>query len=222
MHEHHQTYALLPGPRMGIITPEYLEAVAAVVKKHNIPLLRLTSSQRLAIGGFAPEKKAEILLELGLPQAPAACMPGVQSIQTCPGAEWCRHGHQNTLALGSGLEQALVGMDTPGRIKIGVSGCPRNCGESYVRDVGFFGAPKGWTVIFGGNAGARPRIGDVIARDLSAAQAVELARACLARYAAEAKPRERTARFMERCDPDCFKKAVLNSLCRDMRSRQKI
>lgn len=212
MPAHHKTHALLPGPNLGIITPEYLEAVAAVVKKHNIPLLRLTSSQRLAIGGFDPDKKTEILREIALPQPPAGSTGGVQCIHPCPGAAWCRHGHQDTLALGAQLAQALTGLDTPGGVKIGISGCVRNCGQSYVRDVGFFGTPKGWTVIFGGNAGARPRIGDVIARNLPATRAVELARACLTYYAAKARPRERTARFMERCAPDCFKKAVLSSI----------
>jgi NAD(P)H-nitrite reductase large subunit len=78
-----------------------------------------------------------------------------------------------------------------------------------VRDVGVLGKKKGWTVIFGGNSGGRPRIGDVIAEDLSREEVIDLVRRCLEYYAANGKKKERTARFMDRIGADAFKEAVL-------------
>jgi NAD(P)H-nitrite reductase large subunit len=100
-------------------------------------------------------------------------------------------------------------MDLPAKVKIGVSGCPNKCGEAYVRDIGLFGKKSGWTFIFGGNSGARPRIGDIIAENLTDDQVIELARKCLDYYKANARGRERTARFIERIGIEEFKKAVL-------------
>jgi NAD(P)H-nitrite reductase large subunit len=86
----------------------------------------------------------------------------------------------------------------PGKIKIGISGCPRSCGMSHTRDIGIIGTPKGWKVMFGGNNGLRPRFGEVIAKDLTTDEAQDLISRLLGYYKAHARPKERTARFMER------------------------
>jgi NAD(P)H-nitrite reductase large subunit len=91
---------------------------------------------------------------------------------------------------------------------MGISGCPFNCGESFVRDFGAFGKKSGWTVIFGGNAGGKPRIGDVIAEGLNNEDVIDLAKRCFEYYAGEGKKKERTARFIERIGIEEFKKAV--------------
>ncbi|SDB59676.1 Nitrite/Sulfite reductase ferredoxin-like half domain-containing protein [Desulfonatronum thiosulfatophilum] len=207
---HTKTYNILPGPKMGLITPEYLEAVAAAVRQHDIPLLKITSAQRLAIGGHSPETATEIWRSLGLPDGPQK-PAGVHYIQACPGSQWCKYGQQDSLELGRKMDSAVMAVKLPAKTKFGLSGCGMNCCECYVRDVGLFGKKNGWTLIFGGNGGGRPRIGDVIARDLSDEQAVELAQACLKHYASQAKPRERTARFMERTGVEAFKRAVLGA-----------
>ncbi|TVR01108.1 MAG: NAD(P)/FAD-dependent oxidoreductase [Desulfovibrionales bacterium] len=199
---------ILPGPKMGLVTPEYLETVAAMVRKHAIPMLKITSAQRLAIGGHSPEAAAEIWKELGLPEGPQNPL-GTHSIQACPGVQWCKRGQLDSLLLGGKLEKAVAPITLPVKTKLGVSGCGMNCCESFVRDVGLFGKKKGWTLVFGGNAGGRPRIGEVIAEGLTDDQAVELARSCLTAYAAGARPRERSARFMERVGVDAFRRAVL-------------
>ncbi|MFH1537769.1 MAG: hypothetical protein ABIH66_02340 [bacterium] len=90
-----------------------------------------------------------------------------------------------------------------------IFGCPFNCGEGYMRDFGAFGRKSGWTVMFGGNSGGRPRIGDVIANDVTAEEVVKLAEKCLGYYAANAKKKERTARFIERIGIEEFRKNVL-------------
>ncbi len=85
-----------------------------------------------------------------------------------------------------------------------------NCCESYIRDVGIFGKKTGWTLVFGGNGGGLPRIGDVVARGLDAEQVIELAGRCLTYYAAHARKLERTARFMERTPIEELREAVLS------------
>jgi len=203
-----KSYNILPGPKMGLVTPEYLETVAAAVREHGIPLLKITSAQRLAIGGHRPEAAANIWRTLGFPDGPQKPV-GVHYIQACPGSCWCKYGQLDSLELGRKLDSTIMGMALPAKTKFGLSGCGMNCCESYIRDVGLFGKKKGWTLIFGGNGGGRPRIGDVIAQELSDDQAVELIRTCLAHYAAKGRPRERTARFMERIGVEAFRRAVL-------------
>jgi NAD(P)H-nitrite reductase large subunit len=111
--------------------------------------------------------------------------------------------------LGLRLEKMLVGMEMPAKVKIGVSGCPNNCSEGYVRDIGLFGKSKGWTLVVGGSSGRKPRIGDVIAERLTDDQALELVHKCLDFYKKNANTKERTARFIERIGIEAFKKAVL-------------
>ncbi|HPZ43313.1 MAG TPA: NAD(P)/FAD-dependent oxidoreductase [Bacillota bacterium] len=203
-----KTYAIVPRISGGLVTPDFLENVARVARKYNIPLIKLTSAQRLALVGLNPEDVEEIWRELGAEVGPAVG-PCVHYVKACPGIAACRFGILDSLGLGLRLEKEFLGMDLPAKVKIGVSGCPNKCGEAYVRDIGLFGKKSGWTFIFGGNSGARPRIGDIIAENLSDEQVIELARKCLDYYKANARGRERTARFIERIGIEEFKKAVL-------------
>jgi NAD(P)H-nitrite reductase large subunit len=142
-----KSYNILPGPKMGLITPEYLESVAAAVRKHEIPLLKITSAQRLAIGGHGPEAVADIWRVLGFPDGPKRPV-GVHYIQACPGSRGCKYGQLDSLELGRKLDKAVMDAALPAKTKFGLSGCVMNCCESYIRDVGLFGKKNGWTLIF--------------------------------------------------------------------------
>ncbi len=203
-----KSYAIVPRISGGLVTPDFLENVARVARKYNVPLIKLTSAQRLALVGLNPEDVEKIWQELGVDVGPAVG-PCVHYVKACPGTAACRFGVLDSLGLGLRLEKEFLGMDLPAKVKVGVSGCPNKCGEAYVRDIGLFGKKSGWTLIFGGNSGARPRIGDIIAENLSDDQVIELARKCLDYYKANARGRERTARFIERIGIEEFKKAVL-------------
>jgi len=203
-----KTYNILPGPRMGVITADYLEQLAGVIRKHQIPLVKITSAQRLAIAGHAPEAAEDIWRDMGLQTGPRK-PPGIHYIQACPGVKWCKFGRQDSLALGDQLGKDLLDLALPAKTKIGISGCPMNCCESYVRDVGIFGKKQGWTLIFGGNGGGVPRIGDIIAEGLSNVQVISLADKCLRFYRDHARKLERTARFMQRTELAELKAAVL-------------
>jgi NAD(P)H-nitrite reductase large subunit len=202
-----KAYNVLPGPKMGGVTADYLERIAAVARRHAIPLVKITSAQRLAFAGHEPEMVEDIWRDLGQEVGPAK-PAGIHYIQACPGSRWCKYGRQDSLALGDKLEKALMGMALPAKTKVGISGCPLNCCESYIRDLGIFGKKKGWTLVFGGNGGGCPRIGDIIAQGLDDAQVLELAARCLGYYQEHARKFMRTGRFMRLTTPEKFKKAI--------------
>jgi len=203
-----KSYAIVPRTPLGLVTPDILENVARVARKYGIPVIKITSGQRMAMVGIKPESVGEIWQELGMDVGLAAELC-VHYVKACPGNTLCRFGIQDSLGLGAELEKIFVGTDLPAKAKIGVSGCSLNCGESYMRDFGAFAKKSGWTAVFGGNSGGRPRIGDVIAQGLTRDEVIDLARRCFEYYAANAKPKERTARFIERIGIEQFKSAVL-------------
>lgn len=206
--ERSKGFNIVPGPKMGVVTPEFLETIAAVARKHDVPMLKITEAQRLALIGHDPEQVAQIWQELGQESGPRKPV-GIHYIKACPGDAWCKFGLQDSLALGEKMGRALLSLPLPAKTKVGISGCPMNCCESFVRDLGVFGKKNGWTLIFGGNGGGRPRIGDIIAEKLSAEEVIVLAERCLHYYGANARKKERTARFMERTSLEQFKAAVL-------------
>ncbi len=202
-----KTYQIVPGPEMGLVSPEILENIAKVASKYNIPLLKITAAQRLAFVGHNPDDITDIWHELGYDHGPPKPV-GVHYVHACPGLKYCKYGRQDSLELGTRLQDELMGTKLPAKTKIGVSGCAMNCCESYIRDLGIFGKKNGWTLVFGGNGGGHPRIGDIIGTDLDDSQVIDLARRCLQFYKKSARPKERTARFMERTNLEDFKKVV--------------
>lgn len=193
----HPTFNIVPGLKMGVVTPEQLETVARVAREHQIPLLKITEAQRLAFIGHRPEEVAAIWQELGQSEGPKKPV-GIHYIKACPGVRWCKYGVQDSLALGAEVEKALLALPLPAKTKVGISGCAMNCCEGYVRDLGIFGKKEGWTLIFGGNGGGRPRIGDIMGEKLSSEEVLSLAGRVLRYYGAQARNKERTARFMSR------------------------
>lgn len=203
-----QTYAIVPRTPAGLLTPDALENLASVARKFEIPVIKITSGQRMALVGMKKEDVEPIWQELGMDigRATELCL---HYVQACPGTAVCKFGVQDSLGLGIGLETDLAGSGTPAKLKIGVSGCPLCCGESFVRDVGIIGKKKGWTLVFGGHSGARPRIGDVLAEDLSTEDVVALTKKLVAYYTENAKKKERAARFTERLGVEAIKAAIL-------------
>ncbi|TAJ45423.1 nitrite/sulfite reductase domain-containing protein [Methanofollis fontis] len=192
------SYALFLRVPGGVLGPEDLEHIGRVAREHDVPLVKVTSGQRLALIGVSEEDIPAIRADIGCGEG-AAAGPGLCFVQACPGSLACPHGVQDALSLALALEEIHRERAFPAKVKIGVSGCPRCCAGSYVRDVGVVGTGSGWTVTFGGNAGGRPRIGDVVAEGLDRSAAVETVACLLDRYEEGARPGERTARFAERC-----------------------
>ncbi len=200
-----KTYAIVPRTPAGMVSPEILEGITKVVRQYNIPITKITSGQRLALVGIKKEdiKPVWDALQMDVGRAIELCL---HYVQACPGTAVCTYGRQDSLGLGLEIENFFYGYQLPAKVKIGVSGCPFCCGESYVRDIGIIGKKKGWIVTFGGNSGARPRIADVLAKDLSKDEVIELMKKCLDYYKDNAKKKERTARFIERIGIEEMKK----------------
>lgn len=136
-----KTYAIVPRTPVGLVSPEVLEAMTTVVRKYNIPIIKITSGQRLALIGMKREEVDPVWHDLKMEVGPAIELC-VHYVQACPGTEVCKFGVRNSLGLGLELEKLYVGMDLPAKVKIGVSGCPLCCAESYVRDIGLIGKKR--------------------------------------------------------------------------------
>ncbi len=203
-----RNYNVLPGPKMGLVTPEYLEQVAAIAREHAIPFLKITGAQRIAIGGHSPEVAEKIWQKMGQPTGPKKPV-GIHYIQACPGVKWCKYGRKDSLAMGKKVEETLLDIPLPAKTKVGISGCAMNCCDSYIRDIGIFGMKKGWTLVFGGNGGGVPRIGDVMGEGLDDDQVIALAAKCLDFFRDNARKMERTGRLMLRTPVEKLREYVL-------------
>jgi NAD(P)H-nitrite reductase large subunit len=209
-----RTCSIAPRTPGGVATPEQLEGIAAVARRFAVPLLKLMSSQRILLMGV-PEDEAERVLEAlaaaGVP-GEVARGHGGSLVQACPGSRGCKNGQQDTIAMAERVEGLLSRLseelDLPAKVRAGLSGCPRCCGESYVRDVGLVGRKDGWVLAFGGNAGAKPRAADELATGLDADAALALMERALRHYAANARKNQRTARFVEGCGIAALREAL--------------
>lgn len=204
-----KTYAVSTRTPGGIISPDHLERVASIARRYGVPLMKITSGQRIALVGIPEDRLQAVFQDLG-GDADLTGGPCLHFVQACLGTESCRYGNQDSLGLARAVEARFRERIYPAKLKIGVSGCPRSCGESHTRDIGIMGTARGWTVIFGGNGGTRPRIGDVVAKGLSGEEALDLVERLLEYYQSHAKPKERTARFMERIGMETLTSELLS------------
>ena len=206
--QNNKTYAIMPGIKMGMLTPDDLETIASVCRKFKVPAAKITSAQRLAFLGLAPEELGALKKELHIADTLPHTRNRIHYVQACPGSEWCKYGSGNSLALGAKIEKLEFDESLPAKVKVGISGCRFCCCESWIRDVGLISQRNGWKLIFGGNGAGRPRIGDVVAEDLNDEEAVALVKKCLNFYIRNAKFKTRSARFMERFGIDELKKGL--------------
>lgn len=203
-----QTYAIVPRTPVGLVNPDVLEALARVGRKYEIPIMKITSGQRIALVGLEEEQVEQVWDDLRMDVGPAVGLC-VHYVQACPGTSVCKLGVRDSLGLGLELEEMFVGKELPAKLKVGVSGCPMCCAESYVRDVGLIGRPKGWTMVVGGNASGKPRIADVLAEKLTRSEAVELVKRFLDFYKQNGGKRARSATMLRKIGIDEVKAAIL-------------
>lgn len=203
------TYAVMVRSPAGLVTPELLERVAAIARKYRIGTVKITSGQRLDLIGVKQEDLDAVFADLG-PEAVRKTGPCVRYVRSCPGIQHCKNGTQDSLALALTLEEKYRELPFPAKLKLGISGCPRCCADSHTRDIGIMGSKDGWTVLFGGNGGTRPRFGDVLATGLTTEEVHDLVDRLLEYFRTHAKHKERTSRFMERITLDGLRSDLLN------------
>ena len=192
-----ETYGIAPHLACGVVTPEVLRRIADVADKYGVPMVKVTSAARIALLGIREEDVDAIWDELGMPPGSVVGIC-VRSIKACPGTTYCKRGQTDSLGVGRTLDEKYHGMELPGKLKIGVSGCPNQCGETSFKDIGLVGTPKGWRVYVGGNGGTNPRLGEILAQRIDTQAALTLVDQILDYYRANAKPKERMGRMIER------------------------
>lgn len=206
-----KTYAIVPNTPAGMITPEELDRISTVAKKYDIPAIKITSGQRIALVGVEEENLEDIWQELAMPRGQVKPSDkNLHYVQACPGISACKYGMQDAIGMGQEMERVFKDIQLPAKVKIGVSGCSFSCGESMVRDIGLLGKKSGWSLVIGGNAARRPRIGDIVAERLSKDQVLSLTRRFLDYYCLHGKIKERTARFCERLGLERIQLAILS------------
>ncbi len=199
-----QTYAVAPHLPCGVVTPKMLRKIADVAEKYGCAACKVTSAARIALVGLKEEDIDSVWADLGMP-AGAAVGLCVRSLKVCPGTTFCKRGIRDSLALGMKLDETYHGMELPGKLKMGVSGCANQCAETGFKDIGLVGTRKGWKVLVGGCGGARPRIADLLTEGLSDDQAFEMVGGIVDFFKANAAPKERVGRMIDRLGLDALK-----------------
>ena len=205
-----QTYAVAPHIPCGVVSPELLRRIADVAEKHEAAALKITSAARIAIVGIKEEDVDNVWKELGM-QPGAAVGLCVRSIKACPGTTFCKRGMQDSLTVGMQLDEKYHGMELPGKLKIGVSGCPVQCAETCIKDIGLVGTSKGWRLLVGGSGGGKARLSRELTRDLSTERALELIAKIIEYYKANAKPHQRIGALVERMDFEQFRSEIITA-----------
>jgi NAD(P)H-nitrite reductase large subunit len=201
-----ETFAIAPQTPGGIVSPDMLRKIADTADKYGASAIKLTSAQRVCIVGLKEEDIDNAWDDLGMKPA-AAIGLCVRSIKICPGTTFCKRGQQDAVTLGLELDEKYHGMQLPSKFKIAVSGCMNSCSEPAVRDIGIMGTPKGYTVMVGGNAGIRPRLGDVIADELNDEEVKELVDKIISFYKTHTK-KHRIGRVIDDMGLENFKREI--------------
>jgi nitrite reductase (NADH) large subunit len=204
------TFSVVPQMRGGVTTAEQLRRIADVAEKYQVPMVKLTGGQRIDLLGIRKEDLPAVWADLDMPSG-YAYGKSMRTVKTCVGQEFCRFGTGDSTRLGVELETRLQGMESPAKMKLAVSGCPRNCAESYVKDVGIVAIEGGrWEIYVGGAAGAHIRKGDLLCTVDSAEEAKLLTGRFLQYYRENAKWLERTYAFVPRVGLDHVRAVVVD------------
>lgn len=205
------TFSVIPRMWGGETNASELRRIADVVDKYKIPTVKVTGGQRLDLLGVKKEDLRAVWQDLGMPSGHAYAK-ALRTVKTCVGSEWCRFGTQNSTLMGQQLERALWKMYAPHKVKIAVSGCPRNCAESGIKDVGVIGVDSGWEIYVGGNGGIKTEVAHFFAKVKTHEEVLEYAGAFLQLYREEGWYLERTVHYIGRVGLDHVKKKVLEDV----------
>ena len=149
------TYSVVPRMWGGMTSSKELRAIADVVDKFDIPAVKVTGGQRIDMLGIKKEDLPDVWADLGKAGfvSGQAYAKGLRTVKTCVGTNWCRFGTQDSTGLGIKLEKFMWGSWTPAKLKLAVSGCPRNCAEATCKDIGIICVDSGFEIHFAGAAG---------------------------------------------------------------------
>jgi len=202
------TYSVVPRMWGGETSAAELRRIADVVDKYQIPTVKVTGGQRIDLLGVKKEDLQAVWRDIGMPSGHAYAK-ALRTVKTCVGKEWCRMGTQDSTQMGKDLERAFFGMQAPHKVKFAVSGCPRNCAESGIKDVGIIGVDSGWEMVIAGNGGIKTEVAQFFAKLKTAEEVMEYTGAFMQLYREEGWYLERTVHYVARVGLDHVKKKIL-------------
>ena len=191
------TFSVIPRIRGGVTSPDELRRIADVADKYHVPMVKITGSQRIDLLGVKKADLPAMWADLGMPSG-QAYTKGVRMVKTCVGTEFCRFGTQDSTGAGVEMERRFEQLFTPHKVKMATVGCPRNCAEATVKDIGLIGQENGWQVVVGGAAGKSVRKADLLITVETTEQALEASEIFFQYYRENANYLERTYDFVER------------------------
>ncbi|MFP5418932.1 MAG: nitrite reductase large subunit NirB [Gammaproteobacteria bacterium] len=203
------TYSVIPRMWGGQTTPSELKRIAIVAEKYNIPTVKVTGGQRIDLLGVKKEDLPKVWADLDMPSG-HAYGKALRTVKTCVGSEWCRFGTQDSTQMGIDLEKVFFKMWAPHKVKLAVSGCPRNCAEVAIKDVGIIGVDSGWEIYVAGNGGIKTEVAQFLVKVKTAEEVLEYSGAFLQLYREEARYLDRTVHYVERVGLDYVKKKILD------------
>ncbi len=202
------TYSVIPRMWGGETTADELRRIADAVDKYKIPTVKVTGGQRIDLLGVRKEDLVNVWKDIGMPSGHAYAK-ALRTVKTCVGSEWCRMGTQDSTQMGKDLERAMWRMYAPHKVKFAVSGCPRNCAEAGIKDVGIIGVESGWEMYVAGNGGIKTEVAHFLTKLKDPAEVLEYTGAFCQLYREEGWYLERTVHFVARVGLDYVKKKIL-------------
>lgn len=203
------TYSVIPRMWGGETTADELRRIADAVDKYKIRTVKVTGGQRIDLLGVKKEDLPAVWQDIGMPSGHAYAK-ALRTVKTCVGSEWCRFGTQNSTQMGKDLERALWRMYAPHKVKLAVSGCPRNCAEAGIKDVGVIGVDSGWEIYVAGNGGIKTEVAQFLCKLKTPEDVLEYSGAFLQLYREEGWYLERTVHYVSRVGLDYVKKKILD------------
>ncbi len=202
------TYSVIPRMYGGVTSSEQLRKIADVADKYQVPMVKVTGGQRIDLLGVKKEDLVGMWADLDMPSG-YAYGKSIRTVKTCVGSEFCRFGTQNSTQMGIDIEKAFDHMWAPHKVKFAVSGCPRNCAESGIKDVGVIGVDSGWEIYVGGNGGIKTEVAQFLCKVKTSDEVLEYSGAFIQIYREEARYLDRTVHWIERVGLDYVKKRIL-------------
>ncbi len=202
------TYSVIPRMWGGETTADELRRIANAVDKYKIPTVKVTGGQRIDLLGVKKEDLPAVWKDIGMPSGHAYAK-ALRTVKTCVGSEWCRFGTQDSTQMGKDLERAMWRMYAPHKVKFAVSGCPRNCAEAGIKDVGIIGVDSGWEMYVAGNGGIKTEVAHFFVKLKTPDEVLEYTGAFCQLYREEGWYLERTVHYVNRVGLDHVKKKIL-------------
>jgi nitrite reductase (NADH) large subunit len=204
------TFSVVPQLKGGVTNSEQLRKIADVADKYRIPMIKLTGGQRIDLLGVRKEDLPSVWADLGMPSG-YAYGKSFRTVKTCVGSDFCRFGVGDSTALGIAIEERFQGIPSPAKMKLAVTGCPRNCAEALCKDVGVVAIEGGqWQIYVGGAAGSHVRKGDLLTTVATPEEVIAITGRFLQYYRENANWLERTSDFVPRLGIDRIRAIVVD------------